>query len=128
MVLQVMLPRKESLKDRRLFNFVFKKKQKLSTKLLNLYYLRMTKGINRLPKTAFVVGLRVHKKSTKRNLVKRRMTSAYQALKKKKVGIFSKAQINYVLVWVANPSIMEATFVQITDAMDHLLKKLDKFS
>lgn len=123
-----MLPKIERLKDRRLFNTVFKKKRKLHTQLLTLYYLNLRTDINKLPKTAFVAGLKIHKSSVKRNQVKRRMKATYKNLKKKKLGIFAKSQMNYVLIWIANPPIIKATFLQIENSMEYLLKKLEKVS
>lgn len=130
-----MLPKLERLKDRRFFNLVFNKKHKKSRKiassLLILYYfLSEGKDINRfnsairlsLPKTAFVVGLKVDKKSTIRNLIKRRMRAAYQLVKKKLINtIQNKFSI---LIWIATPSIKNATFEQIKIEMEHLFTKI----
>ena len=125
-----MLAKTERLKERYLFNLAFKlgktKNQKFNSRLLSLYYLFNKKDINMLNikpsiKTAFIVGLRVDKKSTTRNLVKRRMKATYQLLKKsfiKKSGNIS------VLIWIANPPIKDATFEQIKDSMKNLLMKL----
>ena len=82
-----MLPKTERLKERNLFNLAFKlgktRNQKINSRLLSLYYLFSKKDINMLNiKTAFIVGLRVDKKATTRNLIKRRMKASYQFLKK----------------------------------------------
>ena len=126
-----MLAKTERLKERYLFNLTFKlgktKNQKFNSKLLSLYYLFSKKDINMFNirpsiKTAFIVGLRVDKKSTARNLIKRRMKAAYQLLKKtfiEKPGNIS------VLIWIANPPIKNATFEQIKDSMKNLLMKLE---
>ena len=118
-----MLQKSERLKEKYLFNVAFslgrKKKQKLSTNLLSLYYLFGKKDIN---KSAFVVGIKIDKRATKRNLIKRRMISAYKLVKKINNGLnSSKAS---VLIWVAHPEIKNATFKQIKDSMDTLLNKL----
>ncbi|MBI1857750.1 MAG: ribonuclease P protein component [Candidatus Melainabacteria bacterium] len=118
-----MLTKNERLKNRTLFNLTFKKRQKISTKLLSLYFLKDRKDINKLPKCAFIVGLRVNKKSTKRNLIKRRMREAYKLIYKK---CFASNDANYVLIWVAHPVIMEATFIQIQKDMEQILSKFIK--
>lgn len=115
-----MLPKKERLKDRYLFNLTFKKKNKLASNLLLLYYLLNRKDINDLPKTAFIVGLSIDKRATKRNLVKRRMRTAYKELRKS-VGNLNKIS---VLAWIGKESIKNATFKQIKESMESLLKKL----
>lgn len=118
-----MLQKSERLKEKHLFNVAFslgkKKKQKFSTNLLSLYYLFGKKDIN---KSAFVVGVKIDKRATKRNLIKRRMISAYKLIKKINNGLNgNKAS---VLIWVAHPEIKNATFEQIKDSMDKLLNKL----
>ncbi len=126
-----MLSKSERLKERGLFNLAFKlgknKNQKINSRLLSLYYLFGKKDINMLNiklnvKTAFIVGLRVDKKSTKRNLIKRRMKAAYQFLKR---TFFKNKQNISVLIWIANPPIQDATFEQIKDSMKNLLTKLE---
>ena len=124
-----MLPKLERLKDKHLFNLAFKlgktKKQKFNSNLLTLYYLFKEKDINRfIPKTAFIVGLRVDKKSNKRNLVKRRMKASYQILRKKLINSYN-SKIS-VLIWIAHPAITSATFQEIKDTMEALLNRLVK--
>jgi len=115
-----MLPKKERLKDRYLFNLTFKKKNKLASNLLLLYYLLNRKDINDLPKTAFIVGLSIDKRATKRNLIKRRMRAAYTLIKKK-IESLNKTS---VLIWIAKEGVKNATFKQIKESMEFLLKKL----
>ena len=116
-----MLPKNERLKDRYLFNLVFKKKIKLYSRFLTLYYLRGKKDINMFPKSAFAVGLNIDKRATRRNLIKRRIREAYKIVKKKLPKIS-------VLVWVANPPIKDATFIQVKDSVQNLLCKLEQES
>ena len=73
-------------------------------------------------KTAFIVGLRVDKKATTRNLIKRRMKASYQFLKK---TLFKNKRNISVFIWIANPPIKDATFEQIKDSMKNLLMRLD---
>lgn len=119
-----MLPKKERLKDRYLFNLTFKKRSKLASNLLLLYYLLNRKDINDLPKTAFIVGLSVDKRATKRNLIKRRMRAAYKELRKN-IGNLNKIS---VLAWIGKEPIKNATFKQIKESMEFLLKKLIMFN
>lgn len=128
-----MLPKSERLKEKYLFNLAFdlgkKKKQKINSSLLSLYYLYKKKDINKLPinvnrpKTAFIVGIRVDKKANKRNLVKRRMRAAYRLIIKKNAKRFKNK--TSVLIWIANPLIKNATFEQIKDLMEKMLIKVE---
>lgn len=121
-----MIPQSERLKDRRIFNLVFnpknQSKQRVSSSMLTLYYyLFRKKDINMFPKVAFIVGVKIDKKSTKRNLIKRRMRAAYGLIKKTdKMRILSFS----VLIWIANPGIKNATFEQIKSLMNSLLTKI----
>lgn len=127
-----MLAKPERLKERHLFNLVFKlgktRNQKFHSDILSLYYLIKKKDINKLqsnsflPKAAFLVGLKVDKRSVKRNLIKRRLRTAYKLLVNKMVNIKSKCS---VLVWIGNPLIKNATFEQICSSMGRLLVKLE---
>ncbi len=127
-----MLPKQERLKDRHLFNLAFnvgqKKKQKIHSNLLSLYYLYKKKDINRfpneqnLPKAAFVVGTRIDKKANKRNLIKRRMRAAYRLVTKKLYN--SPVNKPFALIWISNPAIKNATFDQIRNSMEVMLRKL----
>lgn len=121
-----MIPQAERLKDRRIFNLVFNpknhSKQRVSSGMLTLYYyLFRKKDINMFPKVAFIVGVKIDKRSTKRNLIKRRMRAAYGLIKKTdKMRILSFS----VLIWIANPGIKNATFEQIKSSMNGLLAKV----
>lgn len=131
-----MLPKTERLKERYLFNIAFnlgkKKNQKVSSNLLSLYYLLRKKDINKLtqgdfPKVAFIVGLGVDKKAARRNLIKRRMRSAYR-LVSRKINIRQSKNTLQALIWVANQGIKNATFEQIKSSMENLLSKLERSS
>ena len=124
-----MLQKTERLKERYLFNTAFnigkKNGQKLSSDLLLLYYLFKKKEQEiQLPKTAFIVGIRVEKKANKRNLIKRRMRSSYRFLRERLINNNKLKKIS-VLIWIANPNIKNATFKQIKDSMENLLRKLE---
>lgn len=129
-----MLPKSERLKDKRLFNIAFnvgkKQKQRISSELLSLYYLFKRKDINKSAqnkspiKTAFIVGLRVEKRATKRNLVKRRMRAAYRLIMKSVINK-DKNKMFSVLIWIANPKIKDATFEQIKGSMQKLFERLN---
>ena len=123
-----MLPRLERLKEKKLFNIAFTKKQRLTTGILSLYYLFFKKDINKLQKkqtiakAAFIVGLRVDKRATRRNLIKRRMRAAYRLTVKNNINLDDNNLS--ALIWIANPSIKDATFEQIQNSMKNLLNKL----
>lgn len=122
-----MLAKLERLKERHLLNAAFKKKQRLGSSILVLYYLTKKNDNNNqaLPKVAFTVSTKVEKKANKRNLIKRRMRAAYQLIKKKLIGLNkNKFCNNLVFIWIASPSIKNATFEQIKASMENLLIKL----
>lgn len=119
-----MLQKSERLKDRYLFDVTFKigktKKQKLSSKHLLLYYLLNKKGQTvSMPKTAFIVGLKVDKKATQRNLIKRRMRASYQLIKKKLIN--SNKNNLFALIWIANPEANTASYKEISQSMERML-------
>lgn len=126
-----MLPKAERLKERYIFNIAFKKKQKISSPLITLYYFLQRKDINRFkngersfPKAAFIVSTKIDKRATERNLIKRRMKAAYILLKKE-IPTEKTSHIN-ALIWIANPSIKNVVFQGIKSAMNALITKLDK--
>ena len=124
-----MLSKTERLKERNLFNITFnigkKNNQRLSSDLLLLYFLfRKREQDIQLPKTAFIVGIKVDKKANKRNLVKRRMRSAYRFFRERLISNNKLKKIS-VLIWIANPNIKNATFKQIKDSMENLLRRLE---
>lgn len=124
-----MLPKTERLKERYLFNTTFnigkKNGQRLSSDLLLLYYLfKKREQEIQLPKTAFIVGIKVENKANKRNLIKRRMRSAYRFFRERLISNSNLKKIS-VLIWIASPNIKNATFKQIKDSMENLLKKLE---
>lgn len=126
-----MLPKSERLKEKYLFDLAFnlgkKRKQKINSDLLSLYYLYRKKDINKsIPiKTAFIVGIRVDKKANRRNIVKRRMRAAYAVLMKKNLNPL-KNKVS-VLIWIANPLIKDATFEQIKISMEKIITRLQNF-
>lgn len=124
-----MLPKTERLKERYLFTTTFnigkKNGQRLSSDLLLLYYLfKKREQEIQLPKTAFIVGIKVENKANKRNLIKRRMRSAYRFFRERLISNSKLKKIS-VLIWIASPNIKNATFKQIRDSMENLLKKLE---
>lgn len=122
-----MLQKSERLKDRYLFDVTFKigktKKQKLSSKYLLLYYLFNRKGQTvSMPKTAFIVGLKVDKRATQRNLIKRRMRASYQLIKKKLIN--SNKNNLFALIWIANPEANAASYKEISQSMERMLTSI----
>lgn len=123
-----MLKKGERLKEKYLFNAAFKKRQKLSTPLIHLYYLFNKKDINRLQgksflsKNAFIVSTSIDKRANVRNLIKRRMKASYNQIK----NMLLSQDKSYVLIWIANPLVKNATFEQIKTAMKTILSRLVK--
>lgn len=122
-----MLPKSERLKNRHFFNIAYKKGEKLSSNLLTLFYLVKKKDNNNLPKAAFVAGLKIDKKATKRNLIKRRAKAAYRLIMKKLINT-NKNYFNpyFVFIFIAKPAVKNATFEQIKESMNTLLTRLGK--
>lgn len=124
-----MLPKNERLKERYLFNIIFKKRRVIRSKLISLYYLTRKKDTskNLLPKTAFIVGTKVDKRAVGRNLIKRRMRSSYKTFQRL-ITQESKDYTNEVsvLVWVANPQAKDATFLQVKEQMESLMGRLER--
>jgi ribonuclease P protein component len=126
-----MLPKAERLKEKYIFNIAFKKKQKISSPLVTLYYFLEKKDINRFknkknafPKVAFIVSTKIDKRASQRNLIKRRMKAAYTLLKKN-IPAENIRHIN-ALIWIANPSVKNVDFQGIKSTMNALIIKLDK--
>ena len=126
-----MLPKSESLKERYLFNLAFKKKQKVSSRLISLYYLFLdkkryenSKSLEFFPKVAFVVSTKIDKRATLRNLIKRRMKASYKAIKANSEAI--KKDKLLALIWIANIDIKDSKFAEIKFSMENLLNKLNQ--
>ncbi len=112
-----MLKKSERLKNRFLFNLAFKKKQLVRSKYITMYYLFTNKTQKTNLKTAFIVGLGVDKKATKRNQIKRRLRESYKQINKPGFNIS-------VLIWIANPPIKNVTFLEIKKTMQFLIEKI----
>lgn len=125
-----MLTKKERLKDRYLFNLAFKKKQKLHSNLVSLYYLfkrsQNASNDSDITQNAFVTGLNISKKATIRNRIKRRMREAYQSIRKSECIDITGLSRFQCLIWIAHPSVIDATFVEIKGTIKNLLIKLVK--
>lgn len=108
-----MLPKENRLKKSVDFDKVYKKGQFFGTRQISFKYLE-----NNLPVTrvGFVVGTKVDKKSTGRNLLKRRMREVVRLnLDKLKTG--------YDVVILAKPGAMELEYADIERDIIFALKK-----
>jgi len=117
------LAKSERLKKSSEFNAVYCTKKSVANSLLILY-VGKNKNLNEIPsRVGFVVGKKVHKKSTKRNRIKRLMREAYRNYKRSDEYI----QIPWeTLIFIARPAIVDVNYKQVYDAIVNCLKKANK--
>lgn len=108
-----MLPQLNRLKDDRDFARLFKQGKGVSGRLLTLKSVSsQTPGV----RVGFVVGTKVHKKASRRNLLKRRMR---EIVRKRLPGI----KAGHDLAFIAKPGATEADFQVLAAEMAALLEK-----
>lgn len=108
-----MIPRINRLKTERDFARLFRQGKGVSGRLLTLKFVA-----SRMPdvRVGFVVGTKVHKRSTRRNLLKRRMR---EVTRKRLPGL----KQGYDLAFIAKPGATEADFQVLAAEMAGLLEK-----
>jgi len=117
------LSKNERLKKNSEFNAVYNIKRSVANSLLILYTGRLRDNPETPSKVGFVVSKKIHKRSTRRNLIKRRMKEAY-----KKISRNTDIPVKQwdKLIFLARSGILEVSFEQVYDAMVDCLKKANK--
>ena len=108
-----MLPRINRLTKKSDFQKVFKTGWKIGGELIWLKYKKNNMDSAR---AGFVVGLKISKKATERNKIKRRLRSAFR--------YFLKEISGYDIIVGANPEIKGKKFPEIIRALKNLVSKI----
>ena len=111
-----MLPKKNRLKKRKDFERVFKEGKRYNEKFL---FLVTAPNHLSFPRFGFVVNLKVSKKATVRNKIKRRLREIIR-------GFLPEIKKGIDCVIVARPEIKEATFQEMKEVLSRLIKKIIK--
>ena len=120
-----MLPKAERLQKNKDFEFVFKLKNSVATNTIILYVeLKNNAEDVILPKVGFVVGKKVHRHSTERNIVKRRMRESYRLLRKENPYLVQNFK---TLIFIARPAIFAKDYQEIDKSIKDNLFKAKKF-
>lgn len=120
-----MLPKAERLQKNKDFEFVFKLKNSVATPTIILYVeLNDNSEDVVLPKVGFVVGKKVHRHSTERNKVKRRMREAYRMLRKSDPELIQNFK---TLIFIARPLVFGKNYDEIDKSIKDNLFKAQKF-
>lgn len=108
-----MLPKKYRLKQKKDFNLVHKKGRFYSDKFLAIKLIKNNLEYSRF---GFLVSLKISKKATKRNKVKRRLREVVRLkLKEIKPG--------FDIIFLTRPEIVEKNFSEINEGVTKVLKK-----
>lgn len=120
-----MLPKEERLRKRRDFDQVFKLKHSVATPYAIAYVMeRNTNSCNDITKVAFIVSKKVHKKSAKRNKIKRRMRESYRTLKKTYPDLVKPFKF---IIFIARPVIYNKDYFEIYKTLLNCLQKAQKY-
>jgi ribonuclease P protein component len=123
-----MLPRTERLTKSGLFQRLHSTRKVISSTLLSLYVLeRQSRSAPRPPLVGFVVGKKVHAKSTQRNRIKRRLREAYRLFRKQltETGEIDRYNLQqwYALAWHVKPEALAASSSEISVSVAECLEK-----
>lgn len=120
-----MLPRAERLKKNKDFEFVFKLKNSVATTTIILYVeVKKNTEANLLPVVGFVVGKKVHRDSTERNKVKRRMREAYRLLRMSNPEVVENFKS---LIFIGRPALFGKDYQEINKSIKENLHKAQRF-
>lgn len=108
-----MLPKNQRLRTRRDFDLLWKRSHSVYGKTLGVRFAPNKTGKNRI---AVVVGTKISKRSTKRNLVRRRIR---EAIRKQFIGQLKGVD----LVVVTRTGILDRTYKEIVAEISEILKK-----
>ena len=118
-----MLPKIERLTKSSEFSYTYNLKRSVANSLLILYV-----GRNKLHQEAptrigFVVGKKVHKRSTRRNKAKRLMREAYKDIRLKEPYL---VQDWNTCIFLARPAMVDTDYAKVHSAMLDVFKKVYK--
>lgn len=122
-----MLEKAQRLKNSSEFKTVYSLKRSVSNSLLILYVFKKREESFSLLKTrvGFVVAKKIHKRSTKRNRIKRLIRENYRNFLKSYPSDSIKWQR---MIFIARNPMLNASYNDVTVALEDCLKKAEKFS
>jgi len=108
-----MLPQRNRIKKKRDFEIIFKNSRSIKNSFLTFRIRKNNLGLDRF---GFVVSLKVSKKATIRNKVRRRMAEAVKA-EMKNISLRAKVKIGTDIVLIAMPGIEAKKLFEIKEAI-----------
>lgn len=88
--------------------------------MVTLYvFARQSRSAPKLPHVGFVVGKKVDKRATRRNLIKRRVREAYRYARL----VDTSVKQWYAMVWVINDKAVASSWEEISKAVAYCLRK-----
>lgn len=108
-----MLPQQQRLRHQQEFDLLRQQGVSYNQPLFRLVVLKQSSMHQRI---GFIVSKQVSKKATQRNLVKRRLRAAYRSLN-------PDASIGGLLLFIARPASLSASYQEILEQMQNALRK-----
>lgn len=130
-----MLPSAERLRRPNLFQRVYSARKSVSCDQLTLYVLaRQAKSAPKLPLAGFVIGKKVHAKSTDRNRSKRRVREAYRLLRiQLQQGLLLSEPLKglnleqwYAIVFVIQGDLLDKSWAEVSQTVVNCLMKANE--